>query len=203
MLKKQLISALLFFAGINCSMAQDPVQDAFTKSYTLERSGSYYAAIALIKGVYSPSAYEHNLRLGYLSYEAGLHAESMVYYQRAISLKPGSIEPRLGCTYPASLLGKWDEVVKQYEAILKTDPKNSSVNYKLGLIEYNRKNYTAAFRHLQTVVTLYPFDYDGLLMFAWSNLQTGKLKEARALFKKVLLLSPDDRSALEGLALLK
>jgi Flp pilus assembly protein TadD len=52
------------------------------------------------------------------------------------------------------------------------------------------------------VVNLYPFDYDGLLMYAWSNLQIGKFKEAKILFNKVLMLSPNDKSALEGLAII-
>jgi hypothetical protein len=38
---------------------------------------------------------------------------------------------------------------------------------------------------------------------AWINLQLGKSREARVLFNKVLLYSPGDASALEGLGLLK
>jgi tetratricopeptide (TPR) repeat protein len=127
----------------------------------------------------------------------------MNYYLRAIALKANAIEPRIGFAYPASVMGKWDDVVKQYQAILKLDPKNSNINYKLGLIQYNRKNYVLAYKHFETVATLYPFDYDGVLMFAWTNFQVGKSKEARALFQRILLLSPGDKSATEGLSLIK
>jgi hypothetical protein len=40
-------------------------------------------------------------------------------------------------------------------------------------------------------------------MLAWTNLQLGKSREARVLFNKVLLYSPGDKSALEGMGLIK
>ena len=73
----------------------------------------------------------------------------------------------------------------------------------MGLIEYNKKNYAGAYRFFEKVVNLYPFDYDALIMFAWSNFQMAKSREANVLFNKVLLLSPHDASALDGLRLLK
>lgn len=202
-MKNKIIALSMFLSISYYVVAQDTMKNAFAQSYVLEKSGNYTAAINMMKSVYSASSYEQNLRLGYLSYEAGQHGESMTYYMRAITLMPNAIEPKMGYVYPASVLGKWDEVVKQYQAILKIDPKNTGVNYKLGLIQYNRKNYPVAYKYFETVVTLYPFDYDGLLMFAWCNLQTGKTREAKALFQRVLLLSPDDKSAREGLAILK
>jgi Flp pilus assembly protein TadD len=50
---------------------------------------------------------------------------------------------------------------------------------------------------------MYPFSYDGLLMYAWTNYQLGKFADAKILFNKVLLLSPADKSAKEGLGLIK
>ena len=199
---KTIIFSLQILSAFNLA-AQDSMESAFEKSYTFEKTGNYTAAISAIKVVYRASDYESNVRLGYLNYEASLHAESMIYYARAISLKPNAIEPKIGYVYPASVLGKWDEVLKQYQDILKIDPKNSNINYKTGLIYYNRKNYAFALKYFETLVTLYPFDYDGLLMFAWTNLQVGKMTEAKLYFKRVLLLSPNDKSALEGLSLLK
>jgi tetratricopeptide (TPR) repeat protein len=201
-MKIKIIIATLFIAACLNLTAQENIENAFEKSYSLEKQGNYNGAINMIKTVYSANSYEMNLRLGYLNYEAGAHAESMNYYARAILLLPNAVEPKIGYVYPASVLGKWDEVLKQYLDILKIDPQNSSVNYKTGLIYYNRKNYVFAYKHFEKVVTLYPFDYDGLIMFAWTNYQTGKSKEAKAYFKRVLLLSPNDKSALEGLSLI-
>ena len=65
------------------------------------------------------------------------------------------------------------------------------------------KDYTSAYKYFEKVVNLYPFGYDALLMYAWTNFQTGKTREAKILFNKVLMLSPGDTSALEGLGLIK
>lgn len=184
-------------------MAQDNLQRAFEQSYVQERAGNYVGAAQTMVGAYLMKNYECNLRLGYLKYMSGAYAEAMTYYQRAIELMPYAIEPRLGYVYPAAAFGKWDDVVAQYNAILKIDPKNSIINYKLGVIYYNRKKYSQAFTLFEKVVNLYPFDYDGLTMFAWTNYRLGKLPQAKLLFKKVLLLSPNDKSALEGLSLIK
>jgi tetratricopeptide (TPR) repeat protein len=70
-------------------------------------------------------------------------------------------------------------------------------------MNYNKKNYKAAYSYLSKNINLYPFDYDNLILFAWTNFQLGKLREAKVLFNKVLLNKPSDSSAKEGLALIK
>jgi len=188
---------------IKFSVAQDAMQTAFEQSYIQEQAGNYKGAVQSIAAVYNPKSYECNLRLGYLNYMSGAYNDAIGYYKKAIDLMPYAIEPRLGYVYPAAALGKWDDVVLQYQSILKIDPKNSTVNYKLGVIYYNRKKYAQAYALFEKVVNLYPFDYDGLIMFAWTNYRLGKLPQAKLLFKKVLLLSPNDKSALEGLSLIR
>lgn len=200
---KRIIFAWIAIGVGIATYAQDAQQTAFELSYSQEKVGNYTAAAQTIGGIYNTKSYEHNLRLGYLKYLAGANTEALMYYQRAINIMPYAVEPRLGYVYPAAAMGKWDDVVLQYQSILKVDAKNSSVNYKLGVIYYNRKKYMEAYNLFEKVVNLYPFDYDGLLMFAWTNFRIGKLPQAKALFKKVLLLSPNDKSAVEGLALIK
>lgn len=200
---KKLILLLAIAFPFQFLNAQDALQTAFEQSYAQERVGNYAGAAQTINAVYNPKSYECNLRLAYLRYMSGSYLEATNLYQKAIALMPYAIEPRLGLVYPAAALGKWDDVVVQYTAILKIEPKNSTVNYKLGVIYYNRKKYTQAYALFEKVVNLYPFDYDGLLMYAWTSYRTGKLQQAKLLFKKVLLLSPDDKSALEGLSLIK
>ena len=51
-------------------------------------------------------------------------------------------------------------------------------------------------------VNLYPFDYDSVIMLAWTNFQLNKFREAKVLFNKSLLIRPGDESALEGLGLM-
>ena len=183
--------------------SQDPVVTAFSKSIDLEYKGEYVKAIAPLKEVYNEKSYEMNLRLGWLYYEATQYVESAAYYQRAIALMPYSIEAKLGYANPASALGNWDLVVVQYKKILEIDPQNTVVNYRMGLIDYNNKRYPSAYKYFEKVVNLYPFGYDALLMYAWTNYQMGKSREAKVLFGKVLMISPSDASAKEGMSLIK
>lgn len=193
-------AALFITAQAN---AQTALETAFTKSYEFEKNGKYSDAIKQLKDLYNAQDYQVNMRLAYLNYEAGLFTESMAYYEKAISLMPYSIEAKFGYVLPAAGAGNWDKVLNQYMDIVKIDPQNTKANYRIGSIYYGRKDYQNAFKYLEKVVNLYPFDYDGLILFAWSNLQLGKTKEAKILFEKVLLLSPRDKSALEGMALIK
>jgi len=200
---KKVILVIIGLMLIKLSTAQDAIQTAFEQSYIQEQAGNYKIAAQTILSVYNPKSYECNLRLGYLNYLNGTYTDALNYYKKAIEIMPYAVEPRMGYVYPAAAAGKWDDVALQYQAILKIDPKNSSVNYKLGVIYYNRKNYLQAYALFEKVVNLYPFDYDGLIMFAWCNYKLGKMQQAKILFKKVLLLSPKDKSATEGLLLIK
>ncbi len=197
MRKIQFLAAFLFFGGV--LFAQENLIKAFQESYTLENKAEYSKAINTLKDVYREDSYELNLRLGWLSYEAGKFTESISFYNKAISLMPYAEEPKFGLIYPKAALGKWDDIIKLYKEILKISPNNTTANYRLGLIYYERKDYQNAFPYMEKVVNLYPFGYDGLLMFAWTNLQLGKVRKAKVLFQKVLLLSPEDASATDGL----
>ena len=203
---KKLIFLLLFVTLVYSSLTgqnNKAVIDAFASGYGLEAAGNYAGAIDALKKVYDDSSYEINLRLGWLVYLSGDFPESVSYYQKAIDLKPIAIEARFGYVLPAAALGNWESVKKQYLEILKIDPQNSYANYRLGYFYYNSGNYTDALKYFERVVNLYPFDYDGLLMYAWTNYQLGKLREAKVLFNKVLMNTPGDASALEGLQLIK
>jgi tetratricopeptide (TPR) repeat protein len=192
---------LLLFILIMVTKGQEPadIQQAFQASYLMEEEGNYQVAISELEKVYQGGSYEINLRLGWLHYLAGLFPESVEYYEKCIRLKPLSIEARLGIALPLSSLGNWTQVEKVYQEILEIDPESSLVNYRMGLIHYNREDYQQAFWYFEKVVNHYPFDYDSVIMLGWSAYQLGKTREAKVLFQKALLIRPNDDSAREGL----
>ena len=203
---RTLIAMLLFAMFATGVYAQDnttALQEAFSNSYTLEKSGDYAKAAEALKKVYDEKSYEINLRLGWLTYNGGSFTEACAYYQKAIALMPYGIEARFGYISPAVALGNWDQVIAQYNEILKTDPQNTIANYRLGYIYYGKADYNKAYTYFEKNVNLYPFDYDSLIMFAWTNFKLGKLREAKVLFNKALLNRPKDSSATEGLGLIK
>ena len=196
------VLTLIIVSTINLN-AQVAVINAFKKSYDLEKKGEYKKAVTELKKVYDAKSYEINLRLAWLNYQAGIFTESIAHYQKAINLKPYSEEAKFGLIYPKSAIGKWDEVISLYKKILSNNQNNTTANYRLGLIYYGKKDYQKAYKYFNKVVDLYPFGYDGMLMLAWTNFQQGKMREAKVLFNKVLMYSPNDKSAVEGLSLIK
>jgi len=201
---KKILPVVLITFGMTAH-AQDylKIQAVFQQSYQLEYNGEYSKAINLLKDIYDEDSYEINLRLGWLTYLSGLFTESIPYYQRCIALKPMSIEARLGIVNPAASMGNWTQVEKYYNEILEIDPANSTVNYRMGVIYYGKEDYQTAFKYLEKVVNHYPFDYDSVIMLAWINYKLGKMREAKVLFQKALLIRPGDKSAGEGLGLIQ
>ncbi len=199
------IVVVLFVLIINGVNAQDheDIQKAFSQSYTYETEGEYSKAIDVLKQIYSEESYALNLRLGWLAYMGGFFTDALAYYQKCIDLKPLSLEAKFGYIYPASALGNWEQVKKQYTDILEIDPQNTLANYRLGSIYYGNEEYSTALKYFEKVVNLYPFDYDGLLMYGWTNYHLGKFREAEVLFKQALLYRPNDKSATEGLDKIK
>jgi tetratricopeptide (TPR) repeat protein len=179
------------------------IEDAFETSYSMQDKANYTGAISVLKAVYDENSYEINVRLGWLNYLGGFFTESAAYYQKAMKLKPYAIEAKFGFVYPAAALGNWDQVIAQYNDILKIDPQNSIANYRMGSIYYGKLDYSTAEKYLEKVVNLYPFDYDSSILYAWTNLKLGKNREAQVLFHKVLMMRPKDTSALEGMGLIK
>lgn len=195
-----LIAALIcgLTAPAHSQTWEEQVQ-AFQNSYLSEASGDYPDAIMVLQSIYDENSYELNLRLGYLCYLAGRYTESVSYYNAAIRLMPYAIEPRLGFAMPAAAMGNYTQVLAQYEKILEISPNNSLVLHRMGLIYYGRKEYTHAEKHFEKVVNLYPFDYDALTMLAWTKLYLNKTREAKALFRKAVLNTPNGATATEGL----
>ena len=198
-----LIAVLLLSAGSLKAQTQGELQKAFASSYTLEYAGKYTDAIQSVKTVYSAKSYEINIRLGWLNYLSGQFTESISYYTKAIDLQPISIEAYLGLCYPASAVGNWEQVIQQYESILKIAPNNYTANLRLGQIYMNRKQYTKAGSHLELLLSQYPFTYDVMINTAWNYFYQEKLREAKVLFQKVLLIYRTDESAILGLESIK
>ena len=194
--------AILFSGEAIAQTNYNVLQEAFKESYTLEAKANYPGAIKALKNVYDADSYETNLRLGWLHYLAGLFTESTAYYQKAIALKPYSLEAKFGFAYPASALGNWDQVETQYKEVLKIDPQNTLALFRMGSIYYGREDYIKASTYLEKVINLWPFDYDSMILYAWTTLKLGKFREAQVLFNKVLLIQPGDKSGVEGLGLI-
>lgn len=199
------LSVLLLLMTPLCSFSQsdEELMTAFATSYEQENKGEYSKAIGVLKKVYIEDSYELNLRLGWLNYMAGLFTESTPYYQKCIELKPLSIEARLGLINPNAAMGNWTSVENSYNEILEIDPENSTSLFRLGSLYYGKEDYTTAAGYFERLLNHYPFDYDSMIMSAWTYYYMGEMRKAKVLFNKALLYRPNDKSALEGLGLIE
>lgn len=203
-LKRTMITAVIMLTAFFVqAQSQSELQKAFTDSYTQEYNKKYPEAIASLTKVYNADNYELNLRLGWLHYSNKNYVQSENFYQLAVKQKPYSIEAKLGLVKPLSAVESLDKVLQQYDDIMKVDAQNYTANYWAGVIQYNRKKYEAASKLFEKIVNLYPFDYDGNHMLAWTYLNMGKNNDAKILFNKALLNRPADASCMEGLSKIK
>ncbi len=202
-LRKSIVVAVLFFIMMTLKAQNiNELQSAFSKSYVAENQNNYTVAIIEMKAIYKSDDYISNIRLGWLNYLAKQYGESISFYKKAIALKPYAIEARLGCIKPLSAVENWEKVKEQYLEILKVDPLNTTANYWLGVIYYNRKDYKSATNLFEKVVNLYPLDYDSVIMLAWSKLNNNSYADAKLLFHQALIIRPNDSSATSGLQLI-
>ncbi|MCG8699212.1 MAG: hypothetical protein MI922_14250, partial [Bacteroidales bacterium] len=150
--KTGIILAMIFVVAGLIAQDTDKIIGAFKESYALEEEGKYKEAVSKLKAVYQESSYELNLRMGWLSYQAGALDDSELYYKKALKIMPLSIEAKLGLAYPLSSNAKWDELYKMYLSILEISPKHTVANYRLGLIHYNKAEYLKAKDYFGIVV---------------------------------------------------
>jgi tetratricopeptide (TPR) repeat protein len=203
LLRKSITVLFIVIAVQSFAQESKTVQAAFSKSFVYESKKLYDDAIKSLKEVYEEKSYPMNIRLGWLYYLDKNYATSITYYQKAADLMPVATEPLWAILNPQTALEKWVDAEKTYLSILKLDPKNSSANFKLGMIYYYRKNFTTAKKYFDVSLNLYPIDYDSMIMSGWNNYFLGNAAEAKILFNKVLLLYPTDTSAKEALGLIK
>ena len=202
-LKFRIFLVAVLFSSVFANAQTSNRQSAFSKSYEFENASNYSSAIKEVKNVYDADDYFCNVRLGWLYYLTKNYTESIKYYDKAISLKPYAVEARFGCIKPLSAIENWEKVKANYLQILKIDPQNTTANYWLGVIYYNRKEFGAAANLFGKVINLYPLDYDSVIMLAWTKLNLGKMGDAKVLFNHSLTLRPNDSSALNGLKSIK
>ena len=201
-LKNTLLACFLFVA-ISTQAQNKQISAAFTQSYIDEAAAKYDKAIDAFSAVYVDSSYEMNLRLGWLNYMSGNFKKAIQFYEKASQLMPAATEPKWAVITVYTALENWTAIEKTYLSILKLDAKNAVANYQLGYIYYYRKDYVTAKKYFDVSLNLAPFGYNNMLMSAWTNYFLGNKNNASILFNKVLLFSPNDASALEGLSLIK
>ena len=183
------VSHTLFGSQTN----QDVIQKAYMNSYNYEQMGNYKDAIKALAPVYKhyPNGYTLNLRYGWLFYLKHNYADAQKYYQKASTLKPYAISPRLGLANIYLTTASYDKVQTIATEILKTDYYNYYANLYFIKALIAQQKYTIAQQILLKMLTLYPTDVAFLEQLARIYKATSS-PYFKQLCKDILILDPNN-----------
>ncbi len=196
---------LIMFTTFNILPQNNVKTSAFSSSVKFENNKEYEKALKEIRNIYPDykDDYLVNVRLGWLNYLNKKQDESIKFYNETVRLTGRSIESLLGLTLPYSAKNDWDKVKDIYEEILSKDDMNYTANLRLGQIYLNRKDYLNAKKLFSKLYNNYPGDYSVCLYLGWTYYYLGSSSKAKEFFKDTLILYPGNKSATNGLELVK
>ncbi|NPA12668.1 MAG: hypothetical protein GXO45_01635 [Aquificae bacterium] len=187
----------VFVFTFSFALDYEDIKRSYYRSYQYEKVGDYENAIRALAFVYSqyPNEYTINLRLGWLYYLAKKYANSIFHYEKAIMAIPTSIEARLGYLLPLLAKGDYSLAEKVCYQILNKDYYNYYGNLRLiYALKYQRK-YKTAYEVASKMTAIYPTDVNFLTELAVASYYLGKRDFAKKLFKDILILDPENKTA--------
>jgi tetratricopeptide (TPR) repeat protein len=182
---------------------EDPVRQAFAQSFRFEASADYPQAIeALLDAADQPQqAYAVHLRLGWLHYLQGDHEASGRYYREAMRVAPQATEPRAGYLLPLIAQKRFAEAETVARQALAIDPKDYYSNLRLAHALRMQGRYDEAARVSGAMLELKPTDVGFLTELGLADEGRQNSAAATESFQNVLLLDPDNVTALDRLGL--
>lgn len=178
--------------------AQAPeVAGAYRRSLDYERVQDYQNAIRALSSVYEalPNGYTVNLRMGWLFYLNGNHANAAAHYDVATKAAPMALEPKLGRLLPLLAQGRWSEAETLAYQVVSVDHYNYYGNLRLAIALRMQGKTDAAYQIALKMVGAYPSDVLHLAELAQIQDARGEKAEARRIFGEVLLLDPENEVA--------
>lgn len=196
-MKIQIIISFLFLTFSSTNLFSNDLLN----SYSFEYQRKYNEALALtVKlGTENPKEYFYQLRAGWLSLLNGDFTKSIEYYRKAQVLEPNSIEPKIGILKAQIALGQAKQIETSCRTILRQDPKNYFARTNLAYYLYSQGNFKESTVVYAEILQDFPTDVEMGLGLGWSKLKEGEKSSARAVFQKVLVISPENARAKEGL----
>ncbi len=190
---------LFFYASLLWGLDYETIKKAYYESYRLEAQGRYAEARKALIPVYKsfPRAYTVNLRLGWLFYLEGRYRNAAKHYEVAASAAPRAVEPVLGLGLVYAARNQWQKVEELMYRVLKVDYYNYYANLRLAYALRKQKKFRQAELVCRKMLALYPTDVSFLEELALILLESGRKKEAEAIFADILILDPKNRTAIK------
>lgn len=121
--------------------------------------------------------------------------ESDLILKRLLARHPDLVEVRMNLASNEQQAERYEQAVRDYQQVVKTDPGNLKAHYNIGVSLFRLGKLDEATREFQAALAISPFfapAEDGLGSIA---LQKKDYNQARAVFEHVLAFSPYDYDA--------
>ncbi len=173
------------------------IAGSYKRSFEYEGVQDYQNAIRALAPVYEayPNGYTVNLRMGWLFYLNGNHANAAAHYEVATRTAPMAIEPKLGRLLPLLAQARWSDAEALAYQIVSVDHYNYYGNLRLAIALRMQGKADAAYQIALKMVLAYPTDLLHLVELAQIHDARGDEAEARRLFGEILILDPENETA--------
>lgn len=114
---------------------QDPYAQLLTQAERLDARGELAAAAALLERAapHYPDDFLLHLRLAYAQFRLARYHQALEAYRRAFALSAGQRDAALGLGFTLAKLGRCDEAVRQFEAVLERSANDAGAQQGLTL----------------------------------------------------------------------
>ncbi|MEW5919006.1 MAG: tetratricopeptide repeat protein, partial [Gemmatimonadota bacterium] len=126
--------------------------------------------------------------------------ESMIHFERAVSLSPWYATAHQWYAFPLVALGQFDRALAQVQLAVEFDPSSVSVRRSRGGVLYYARRYEESLPHLERAAEMNPFSEETHRAFGFSYLHLGELERAERAFREGLRYTPESAYSLAGLA---
>ncbi|HEX2712120.1 MAG TPA: tetratricopeptide repeat protein [Candidatus Acidoferrales bacterium] len=128
-----------------------------------------------------PHSYKHFNIWGLYLMERGKYAEAAQAFQRSVRINPMFVPSRINLGHVLLLSNREDMALKEFQATLAIEPKDSLTLYNVGLIYARQGKFALAAKHLRQAYRLNPNDLAIASKLMAVELKLGHRLEAEAL----------------------
>ena len=174
---------------------------AFAKSIAHEKQLQYADAIKALTslGMADQQSYYTQVRLGWLNYKSAKYAEAKTAYEAAVQQIPTSTDAKLGLILVVLAQAKYVDAEILCKEVLGDDPGNYYANLRLAFALRYQLKFDQAEAVDNMLLERYPTDVSVLLEAGYVKLGKKEKEAANQIFRRVLLLDPENVLASQAL----
>lgn len=189
---------MVLLTVFNIANANANEHGLWAKSYTLETSGKYKEAAAIIEPFLKGSggATEYALlRYGWLNYLLRNHNDATRSYEKALQQNPKSIDAHLGITLPLLAQQLWEDAARHAKLALKASPWDFTAHQRLLESEEGSRHWSMMKKHASELAARYPSSAIPWIYLARAEAWLGDYEAAKRAYIRVLRRLPSNLEA--------